>query len=172
MPSRTQVPAPPHSEACVLAHKWRLSPPNSAVTAPAAGTTTVFSGPPPSDGVQPWCRSCDFLFLGVPRSCYCRPRRRTATRPLSRHPAARLQKAPLLGGPGAAPAPLAPAGTLGQPLSVPGSTASRRCPRAGPAAGLRPGPESQLSQQRAQAGASVGSVCRPRGPQFLVGVRI
>ncbi|KAJ1124856.1 hypothetical protein NDU88_003303 [Pleurodeles waltl] len=105
MPSRTQVPTPPHSEACVLAHKWRLSPPNSAVTAPAAGTTTVFSRPPPSDGVQPWCRSCDFLFLGVPRSCYCRLRRRTATRPLSRHPAARLQKALLLGGPGAAPAP-------------------------------------------------------------------
>ncbi|KAJ1090260.1 hypothetical protein NDU88_003395 [Pleurodeles waltl] len=171
MPSRTQVPAPPHSEACVLAHKWRLPPPNFAVSAPAAGTTMVFSGPPPSDGVQPWCRSCDFLFLGVPRSCQYRPRRRTATRPLSpSQPRGSKNSTPWR--PGGRSSTPAPAGSLGQPLSVPGSTTSRRCPRTGPAAGARPGPESQLSQQRPPTGASIGSVRRPCGPQFHVGIRI
>ncbi|KAJ1088180.1 hypothetical protein NDU88_001339 [Pleurodeles waltl] len=43
--------------------------------------------------------------------------------------------------------------------------------RLGPAASPRPGPESQRSQRRSSAGASDGPVRRPRGPQFLVGIR-
>ncbi|KAJ1137519.1 hypothetical protein NDU88_003917 [Pleurodeles waltl] len=109
--------------------------------------------------------------LGVPSSCQCRPHRRAAPRLLGRHPAARLKiSAPWL--PGGRPRTLAPAGSPGQSLSVPGSTTSRRCPLSGPAASASPGPESQRPQQRAPAGASDGPDHRPHGPRFLAGTRV
>ncbi|KAJ1091157.1 hypothetical protein NDU88_004284 [Pleurodeles waltl] len=76
----------------------------------------------------------------------------------------------LLGCPGAATAHR-PAGSPGQLLSAPGSSTSRRRSVSGPATSPRPGPESQRSQRHSSAGASDGPVRRPRGPQFLVGIR-